>query len=74
MATTRFDTVTFFDGPLAGVCWPCILDPQQIVVRTTAGCHCYECAQVEDYEDGRKNYRMALTRNPKAFWGEFWEG
>lgn len=68
----RFDTVSFSGGPLDGVCWPCVLNPESLVLRTADGVlHCYEVDRASEYEDGTHDYRMMPTLDLEAFWEEF---
>lgn len=55
----RFNAVVFVGGPLDGVCWPCVVNPDAIAVKTVDGrLHLYECDQETEYADGAKEYRM----------------
>lgn len=72
---SRFDVVSFVGGPLDGVCWPCILNPEFIGVRTTDGKMLrYEVDVESENADGTKEYRACLTTDPDGWLDEFLEG
>lgn len=71
----KWNVAAFVGGPLDGCCWPCVLDPDQIVVKAKDGrLHCYETDLETEYEDGSKEYRMAYVLDLGSFVEEFREG
>lgn len=72
MTKRRFDSVTFVGGPLDGVCWPCVVRPDLLAIRTIEGrIHLYECDQMSAEEDGATDYRMVPTMNREEWYEEF---
>ena len=68
----RFNAVSFVGGPLDGVCWPCVVNPDKVAVLTADGReHLYECDQEEVGEDGTTDYRMVPTPLPADYWQEW---
>lgn len=63
----RFDAVSFHGGPLDGVCWPCVVNPDKVVFTThpdaqgRTRAYLYECDQETDRGNGCTDYRMVLT-------------
>ena len=67
-----FNAVSFVGGPLDGVCWPCIVNPDAMAFKTADGrIHCYECDRVTECEDGTADYRMVPALDAESFWEEF---
>jgi len=66
MSKTRgFNAVAFVGGPLDGVCWPCLFDPDAMAVLSTEGrLHVYECDQETTDHDGFADYRMVPSTSP----------
>lgn len=71
----RFNAVVFVGGPLDGVCWPCVLDPDAIAIKTAGGrLHLYECDLETEYTDGTKEYRMTPAIDAESAAEDFLSG
>lgn len=67
--------MTFCGGPLDGVCWPCIVNPNVLALRTVDGrLHLYECDLEEQRPDGSVDYRMVPAQVPEDAWEELIKG
>lgn len=68
----KFNSVVFVGGPLDGVCWPTVVNPDQVAVKTADGrLHLYECDVETEYGDGTRQYRMVPTPDAESFAEEF---
>lgn len=69
----KANIVTFWDGPMQGVCYPVIFNPDKIAFLDSHNREwLYECDQEERLPDGSTQYRMVLTRADKPDYWQEW--
>lgn len=68
----RFNVAKFVGGPLDGVCWPTVVNPDKVAVTChpredgRVSVHLYECDQEDAYEDGTFQYRLVPALLPEV--------